>query len=159
MTLRSEQRDTEADNMIVEAAAVIQARADEVLEFLNNGDITMDEAIAEYNEDPGMTTMPEGYMISDKSTTLMRTFVEGGMALDNIGDISGLVATDYGYHIIEYSSDLESSTIDIELVRDALYDDLLVSLAEEQWDNLVISWVEEYDITYYYENLIENNEE
>ena len=58
-----------------------------------------DTLIAEYNEDPGMTSSPDGYYFTDGQ--MVSEFEQAAKALDEDGGISGVVETDYGYHIIQ----------------------------------------------------------
>ena len=61
--------------------------------------------INEVNEDPGMTSQPDGYVFDNQGYTLdgsqmVTEFVEGAWALP-VGGVSELVQTDYGFHIIK----------------------------------------------------------
>ncbi len=154
-TLRSEGNDEEADKLVETAQAEIYDKAFEVLGKIKTGEITFDQAIEEYNEDPGMAASPEGYMMSLETTYLVQEFVDGGMALENIGDVSELVGTDYGYHIIEYYSDVESGPIEIDEVKDALMTELMQTKENEGWMSLVEEWVAKHEIVYFYEELPE----
>ena len=57
-----------------------------------------DELMAEYSEDGGLTTNPNGYTFSN-SDSLVGGFREATLELE-VGEISDLVITDYGYHIL-----------------------------------------------------------
>lgn len=52
----------------------------------------------EYSEDGGLATNPDGY-IFDSSDSLVGGFREATLALA-VGEISDVVETDYGYHIM-----------------------------------------------------------
>ncbi len=158
-TLRSEGKDEEADKLVEEAQAEIYDKAFEVLGKIKTEEITFDEAIEEYNEDPGMTSNPEGYMMSLETTYLVQEFVDAGMELENIGDVSDLVGTDYGYHIIEYTSDIESGPIDLETVKDALTREIMAEKENEEWLALVEEWLAKHEIVYFYEELPESTQE
>lgn len=71
-------------------------KAAEVLEKAKGGE-DFDKLIEEYNEDPGATD--EGYTFANDGT-MVQEFADASFAL-NIDEISGLVETDYGYHIIK----------------------------------------------------------
>lgn len=78
-------------------AATLEARATEALNRAKAGE-NFDELIAEYGTDPGMTYTPEGYYFTDGD--MVTEFYEGAKALaDN--EISNLVQSQFGYHIIQ----------------------------------------------------------
>ncbi len=72
-----------------------KALAEEVLARLQNGE-DFDALFAEFNEDPGATEA--GYTFTQG--TMVPEFEEAAFAL-KIGEMSGLVETEYGYHIIK----------------------------------------------------------
>lgn len=57
-----------------------------------------DQLMNEYSEDGGLAANPEGY-IFDATDSLVGGFREATLALA-VGEISGVVETDYGYHIM-----------------------------------------------------------
>lgn len=90
---------TEMDD---EGKAAQKAKAEEVLALLGayeGDDITayFDELMQEYSEDPGLSSYPDGYLYT--SGTMVTAFED---AVDELGDneYSGIVGSDYGYHII-----------------------------------------------------------
>lgn len=72
-----------------------KALAEEVLLRAQNGE-DFDALIAEFNEDPGATEA--GYTFT--KGTMVAEFEDAAFAL-KIGEMSGLVETQYGYHIIK----------------------------------------------------------
>jgi len=157
--LRTAGSDDEADKLIETELESIYDEAIGVLNDLNAGTITFDTAILNFNDDPGMEQSPDGYQMSLDSASYVQEFTDAGMALKKIGDISELVATDFGYHILEYASDVESGPIDFETVKDTLLEEALAGKQEEGWIALVDEWSAKYEIEYFYENLIEVPEE
>jgi len=71
-------------------------RATAILERLNGGE-DFNELMLQYGEDPGMGTFPDGYTFVAQQ--MVPEFSEGTIALE-IGEISGLVQSSFGYHII-----------------------------------------------------------
>lgn len=69
----------------------------DILAQLNNG-ADFDELVGLYNEDPGMTSYPEGYYFT--AGEMVQEFEDATFALEE-GAISGIVETSYGYHIIQ----------------------------------------------------------
>jgi len=148
--LRDNGFDAQADLLLESALADIQAKADEVLAKIQSGEMTFDEAVAQYNEDPGM---PEGgYPVSKDSASYMEAFVTGAYALANVGDISGLVATDYGYHILLYAGDTVAGPVPYENVKDEIYETLKATLQSERWNEITDEWVAQSEVEFYPEN-------
>jgi parvulin-like peptidyl-prolyl isomerase len=148
--LRDSGYDTQADLLLTNALSAIQDKADEVLGKLQDGDITFDEAIAQYNQDTGL---PEaGYPVSEGSGSYQEAFVTGAYALANVGDISGLVTTDYGYHILQYSGDTTAGAVPYDSVKDGIYETLKSSLQADKWTEITDGWVSDSDVKYYSEN-------
>jgi len=84
------------------AKAQQEERAQEVLAKLDayDGDDLegyFDELIAEYNDDPGMTAYPVGYLFQDNQ--MVKEFEDAVKGLKEY-EYSGIVETAYGYHII-----------------------------------------------------------
>ena len=73
------------------------AQAQGLLDRLNAGE-DFDALMLEYSEDPGMETSPEGYYFFRGE--MVEAFENAAFALAE-GEISGIVETEYGYHIIK----------------------------------------------------------
>ena len=148
--LRDNGFDAQADLLLESALADIQAKADELLAKIQSGEMTFDEAIAQYNEDTGM---PEGgYPVSKDSGSYVKAFVTGAHALVNVGDISGLVATDYGYHILLYAGDTVAGPVPYESVKDEIFETLKETLQSERWNEITDEWVAQSEVQFYPEN-------
>ena len=72
-------------------------RAEDVLAKVEAGEDFF-KLVEEYGEDPGMVNNPDGYYFTDGQ--MVEPFYQGALALKE-GETSGLVETDYGYHIIK----------------------------------------------------------
>ena len=136
--LRSEGYDESAELLLEAALGAIKEKADEILGKINSGELSFEQAIEEHNEDPGQPE--EGYPVTEGSTTYMEAFTAGAMEIEATGQVSGLVGTDYGYHIIEYFKDVEAGAADFESVKDELYESLLSIIQDEQWNAIVEEW-------------------
>jgi hypothetical protein len=148
--LRDNGYDDQADMLQEKAMADIKAKADEALAKIKSGELTFDEAIAQYNQDD---SMPEGgYPVSSGTDTYEEAFTTGAMALKNINDISELVATDYGYHIIQYVGDTTAGAVALDKVKDELYDSLKTTLQDDKWTSITDEWTAQSNAKYYPEN-------
>ena len=111
------------------------AKANEVLEKAKAGE-DFDALITEYNEDPGMTSAVNGYYFTYGE--MVAPFEETSFALaDN--EISGIVETDYGYHIIKKLpvDDEFKATTEYKNV----YDSLSATLEGEELENALAEYV------------------
>jgi hypothetical protein len=78
-----------------------KALAEDLLAQLNASDdmeTLFDELMNEYSEDSGLSSNPDGYTF-DSSSSLVDGFREAAMELD-VGGLSDIVETSYGYHIM-----------------------------------------------------------
>lgn len=141
-TLRSEGKDDEADAKRDEALAAIQPKAQEILDSLAADGSNFDAVMAEKSEDPGSTSQPEGYMVSAQSTLYVSEFTQAAMALTEVGQISGLVATDFGYHILYYSEELPERTVTFDEAGDAIRESLSNQMKNQAYDELLAGWRE-----------------
>lgn len=146
--LQSEGKETEADKVYDEALAEIQPQLDDILAQLDAGTISFADAIVEYGQDPGMASNPEGYIICEGYDAYVPEFTEGGLALTAVGEYSELIATSYGYHIIEYFSDMPSEVVPFEDVSDSLYSTLLEANKSTAWLQMLEQWPIELNLQY-----------
>ncbi len=149
--LREQGYDDQADYLLEKALADIQGEADDVLAKLKSGSITFDEAITTYNDDPGMSE--SGYPVMEGSTTYVESFTTGAMSLAAVGDFTDLVSSDYGYHIIEYFSDVPAGAVSFDSVKDGIYDSLVATMQGEAWQKIIDEWTETSNVEKYEENM------
>ncbi|MBQ8088391.1 MAG: peptidylprolyl isomerase [Clostridia bacterium] len=155
---KQEEIDTLTQDVADAEAAVIasiQPTLDEIYAKLEAGD-SFDDVMAEYGTDPGMQTEPgmtEGYAICADSSNMVAEFVEGSMALENVGDYSAEpVLSSYGAHIIYYAADIESGAVPFENVRDAIFDEAMEDARDEHYETERQSWVDALNPVYSLEN-------
>ena len=98
-----------------EGRAQIQQKAEEILALCKAEGADFDALMAEYNADTATGALiTEGYPVCDGITSYVDSFTEGAMALENVGDISDLIASDYGYHILKYASDVQEGPVELD---------------------------------------------
>lgn len=77
-----------------------QELANEVREKIANGEMSFADAVAEYSTDD--TTKENGGDVGwDKTNSFVTEYTEAIGTLENVGDISEVTESKYGYHIIE----------------------------------------------------------
>jgi len=128
------------------AYAEILPVAEEVLAKVQAGE-DFDALLETYGEDTGMKSEPaktRGYLICDGLTLYVPEFQEAAMALKNVGDVSGLVKTSFGYHILKYAQDIESGAVEYtDEVKEHLHSDMLLTAQEAAYEAAVTQWVSE----------------
>ena len=132
------------------ALANITPEADEVLAALAEGQ-DWDTLAEAHNDDPGMkagaANAETGYPVCEGFTQFDAAFVEGAMALQNVGDYSDKIEGSYGYYIIQYTSDVAEGAVDMETVRDTISSSLLSSKQSTVRDEVVAQWVKDANAT------------
>ena len=92
----------------------------------------------------------KGYLVG-KEDGMVEEFNKASLALENDGDISDLVATDYGYHIIRRIKALEEHNADNPVSYSDLKEDLEKDLIEEKksekWEKDLTEWYDAAEIT------------
>ncbi len=109
--------------------------AQAIFERLNAGE-DFDELMAQYNEDPGATNSPEGYIFTEGQ--MVQPFYDGAKALGE-NEISKPVQSDYGYHIIK------RVPLDETKLEDYRYD-IIQNLYGKSIDTLLQQWMDEADV-------------
>lgn len=87
-----------ASPQITRSKAEARGTAEEVLGRLRRGTLTFDEAVSSYSDEPG-AAQRKGALGSFARNTMVKPFSDAAFALKP-GDISGVVETDFGFHII-----------------------------------------------------------
>ena len=72
-------------------------KAADILNEIKNG-ADFDELMNEYSEDPGLYTNPDGYVFTDGE--MIEEF-EAAVKKLKVGEVSGIVESEFGYHIIK----------------------------------------------------------
>lgn len=90
----------EIAQMAADSQAEALAQAEDILAQLSEAEdpiALFDELMNQYSEDTGLASYPDGYTFGPGE--MVAQFEEGTKAL-GIGEISGLIGSDYGFHII-----------------------------------------------------------
>lgn len=98
-----------------------------------------DELMNQYTEDPGTQSNPDGYVFT--AGQMVPEFEDATRALE-IGQVSGVVKSDYGYHIILRQNPADSSEVQSQW-------------QDEQMDAILQQWIDEAEVetTETYDNL------
>ena len=95
------------------------------------------------------TARAEGYSVHMDSTTYVPAFTEGAFTMENIGDISAPIVSDYGVHILKYVRDVPSGAVELTTdIMETIRADLLTTKQNEHIAEVVQQWENESDIVY-----------
>ena len=125
------------------AYAALQPTVDEVETKLAAGE-TFDSLVAQYGEDAGMQTEPaksQGYLVCEGMTTYVTEFVDAAMALQKVGDVSDPFRSDYGIHILQYASNLESRQVPFSEIKDQIVAELLAQKQDTTYNDTMTQWI------------------
>ena len=119
----TEEEATREEATLDEAANIAElsgyAKAKAVVAAIRGGE-DFEEAMKAYNEDSSTEEqMMRGYPVAAESQLYGEEFSAGAMALENVGDVSDIITTDYGYFILRYAKDLTAGEADFESRKDA----------------------------------------
>ena len=130
------------------AKAEKKAQIDEVLQKIKDG-ADFNEMIKEYNEDPGETAIEDGTYDGYVFTTgeMVEEFEKAAFALKE-GEVSDVIETSYGYHIIKRLP-MDESYIEKNLgsmiTNNSEYSTDYNSKLEEEFNNMTISYDDCYE--------------
>ena len=109
-----------------------------------------DALIEELGKDPGMNSEPaktQGYLVCEGLTQYEQSFQDAAMALESVGSLSGLVETSYGYHILQYATDIESGAQEMtDEQKESVRSSLLTAKQQAAYEAKVTQWVSEADV-------------
>lgn len=151
-SLREVGNDKKADALLEEKLAEIKPKAEEVLKKLQDG-ADFDTLMKEHSQDPGLEAYPDGYLIVPNSTRWVESFYKTSISLEKVGDISGLVNSDYGYHIIQYAADRTLTDEDKKEGMEMAKSIALNQKRSEETSKLMNSWDERFKMEVDYEKL------
>lgn len=138
-SLRSEEKDDEADKLRTEKAEELKSKQEEVEKKLDDGE-NIDDLINDYSADKaGSANYPNGYTVIPNGTTYMEEFQKASFVLKKIGERT-ICVTDYGVHIMVYAGDAKVSDEDLKYAVDTLY----ANMGSEELDKIFTERVEEY---------------
>lgn len=141
------------ETVTAEAYDEILATAQDVLARAQAGE-DFDALLEEYGEDTGMKNEPNksrGYLVCEGLSIYEQSFQDAAMALEKVGDVSSeLVKTSYGYHILQYATDITPGAVELtEEIKSDIYNTLLSDAKDAAYDSAVTQWVSEANVTTY----------
>ncbi|WP_294159855.1 peptidylprolyl isomerase [uncultured Collinsella sp.] len=131
-----------ADDATDEESAEVEAKAQEVLDKLNAGEVEFADAAKEYSED---SSADDGGDVGwDKLTTFVTEYQDALSALST-GQMSGLVKTTYGYHIILCTDQLNVESVSsADEIPEAIRDAISSKIKTEEESAKYSTWLNDY---------------
>ena len=122
------------------------AKAKAVVAAIRGGE-DFEEAMKAYNEDSSTEEqMLRGYPVAAESQLYGEEFSAGAMALENVGDVSDVITTDYGYFILRYAKDLTAGEADFEPRKDAETEEALSNKKNDAYTAFINQILDEADM-------------
>ena len=153
--LSGEDADEDAQTRLDELYAQTEEKAQEVLAQLNAG-ADFEEMIVQYGSDEGMKDemlRGTGYYVSEDSLLWSSEMIEAAMALENVGDISGMIRLDGGVGLLQYVGEVPEGAVAYEDVKEALTQETLANMKQETYDAQLATWIESANVKYYPERM------
>lgn len=155
---RSYGEEGEADKLREEALKDIQKEADEVMAVIEaEEDMTTErflELMEEYSDDEGSLTEEnkDGYIVHSYTNNFVPEFTEAAMGLKKEGEVTVLVPSDYGYHIIRLAS-FPDQYRPFEEIKDELYTELIRMEQNTAIEANKAALLDKADVTYHYDRI------
>lgn len=121
-----------------------RATAQEALDKINSGELSFEDAVEKYSEDTG--SKDDGGDVGwDKLTTFVTEYQDALTALSK-DQISGIVETTYGYHIIKCTDyfHVDEKADSIDQIPSEIKDAIASSLKSSQVEKDYNAWLESY---------------
>lgn len=116
-------------------------KAQDILDQINAGDISFEDAAKEYSEDG--SAADGGDVGWDKLTTFVDAYQQALSALD-AGEVSGVVETEYGYHIIKCTEHfyVDGEVTSVDQIPEGLREYFAQTIETTEQDNAYNDWLE-----------------
>ena len=126
--------------------AEVKTKAEEVLAKVKAGE-DFEALVKEYSEDPGSKDKGGEYTFN-KGSNFAPEFTEASFSMEP-GDVSELVETSFGYHIIKLEEIIEPTEERIQLLKDGeqkIKDEGIKYLKVQELENRLKEWEKDYTV-------------
>ena len=148
-------RIAELENDLNACYAASEAKAQEVLERMAAG-ASFDSMLDQYGEDEGMrnsSLRKTGYYVSENSVVWAPAIVEETMALQNAGDLSGIIRLDDGVCILQYLGEVMPGAVPQAAIYEEISAETLENAQYDAYNAQVEAWLQAANPTFYPERL------
>lgn len=143
-----EEKKAEKAALVAKFTAKMQTKIDEIYARIAAGE-DFNALIEEYNEDDGMENEPmktNGYYVSEASESWVESFKAGALALENIGDVSEPIASNYGVHIFRYNGDVTPGAVPFDELSEEIEASVTEEMHAQAYEEYVEIWMQEADV-------------
>ena len=133
----------------------IKPKANEALAKVKKGE-DFSALMDQYNEDTGLKEEPaksEGYVIIPGNEMYLSEFTNAALKLKSTGNISGLVETINGYHIIKNIGTTTPGAVALSDIYEKAKETVLTKKVDLEWEKQQESWKNEAVIEYFKDKL------
>lgn len=127
-----------------EGKVIVKNLAQDILDRVKAGE-DFDALMSEFSKDPGLLGAPDGYVFPRGQ--MVPEFEEAAFSMKP-GEVSGLVETVYGYHILKLEEEIPAEQFSFEKVREDIKATLDPKVKEEFWQHTLAKWNEEIVIDF-----------
>lgn len=124
--------------------------ANDIKKRLDAGE-SFDTLLEQYNTDPGMKQEPaktNGYALS-KDSSFIQEFKDAAFKLENVGDISEPVKSEFGYHVLRLEAKLTPGSLTLDQVKDEYITGKLAQRKTEYFNKQIGEWIKAANIVSY----------
>ena len=141
----------EVENARLAILANVQPKVDEINQKLAEG-ATFAELIPLYTTDPGMmdeASIAAGYEVHMDSVNWVIPFRDQAFTVNNIGDVTDPVVTDYGVHIIQYVADVPAGPVELtDELQASFKAELLAEAQNSAYYAAIDEWINASTVVY-----------
>ena len=141
----------QVDEALAAVQASIQPVYDEIVAKFNAG-TPINDLIAEYNTDPGMTVaenLQKGYSVHKDSVMYDPQFVAAAFSVDNIGEMSQPYVGSYGAYVVYYLRDIPGGPVELtDAMMAELKESAMQTKQQQAYSDTLEKWMAEMDIQY-----------
>lgn len=128
-----------------------RATAEDILRQLEEGG-DFEALLTEHNTDPGAESNPDGYLVGE-GASFVEEFLTAALALEKEGDLSGIVESTYGFHIIKRMGDEPGGVVPYADIQERFEAFAKTQYVQDYYTDIVEAWKQEEGfVTYYEEN-------
>lgn len=113
--------------------AEINKKAQEVLAQIKSG-TNFDELMNKYTEDPGTQSYPEGYTFARGQ--MIQAFEDASFSM-KVGEVSEIIETSFGYHIIKLEEKIPEKQLTLDEARENIIKTLSPQEKQTYFNNLI----------------------
>jgi foldase protein PrsA len=151
--LRTAGSDAQADAQRDEYLATIKDKAQSVLDQISADHSNFADIMAA-NSDDTATSSGKKLAVVPSGSTYVAEFSAAATSLAKAGDMTGLVGSDYGYHIILCTDVPKEGAVNLKDLHDTIYNQLLSDQKDAKMQETLDSWKTSVKITTYKDRLL-----